>query len=233
MPISNLLYDRPDLDQDRGLLPLYITGTLPEYVVRAAYEGRQHIHNAIGACRVDQIAGDTLPLGSQIWVDQATQQIVVTWPAYSEDETPLENPGFEQGDTGGWSITTRGEREGYPVTAIASGDRPHAGQYSAYWLGNQGYGHARGVEAVLGNRTHGQCYPMQQVTASAWIALDDTESSQNRGYKTYTIPPESITTSAQFHEGALTVVAGYLTYTIPAEGITVAAAFHEGALTNA
>lgn len=72
---------RPDLDQDVDGPPLYITGVLPEITPRLAYEGRLQIHNAIGRCSVQIMPGsDPLPPGSTVYIDHATQQIVVAWP---------------------------------------------------------------------------------------------------------------------------------------------------------
>ncbi|MCZ5970843.1 hypothetical protein O5281_26625, partial [Escherichia coli] len=76
---------RPDLDQNVDGLPLYITGTLPYVASRLAYEGRLQIHNAIGRCSVEILPGsDALPPGSSIYIDHATQEIVIVWPPYSQ-----------------------------------------------------------------------------------------------------------------------------------------------------
>ncbi|WP_313249010.1 hypothetical protein [Stenotrophomonas acidaminiphila] len=105
------IYDRPDLDQRRGLPALYVSGTLPSGKPGAAYEGRLQIHNAVGACAAEQIDGDTLPPGHSIYVDNSTAEVVITWPAYVEQAAPIQNPGFENGIAGwsagaGWSVTT-------------------------------------------------------------------------------------------------------------------------------
>lgn len=180
MGANNLLYDRPDLDQHVGELKLYITGGLPNGTPGLAYEGRLQFFNAVGACQAQQIAGDTLPEGSQIYVDQATKEIVVAWPALDLASESILNPGFEDGTLEGWTITRRGEA-GTSGVASASSSRPHSGSYSALWTGASGTGHAGGIEAVWENDARGKCFPLQPVTASAWIALDDTGVSQNRG----------------------------------------------------
>lgn len=105
------IYDRPDLDQRTAGKPLFVTGTLPPATERALYEGRLQIHNAIGACTARQIAGDELPPGHSIYVDNSTAEAVITWPAYVEQAAPIQNPGFEDGMAGwsagaGWSVTT-------------------------------------------------------------------------------------------------------------------------------
>ncbi len=105
------IYDRPDLDQGAAGRPLFVTGTLPPATERALYEGRLQIHNAIGACTARQIAGDALPPGHSIYVDNSTAEVVITWPAYVEQAAPIQNPGFEDGMAGwaagaGWSVTT-------------------------------------------------------------------------------------------------------------------------------
>lgn len=105
------IYDRPDLDQRRGLPALYVTGVLPGGKPGLAYQGRLQIHNSVGACTVEQIDGDTLPPGHTIFVDNDTMEVVITWPAYAEEAAPIPNSGFEDGIVGwvpgaGWSVTT-------------------------------------------------------------------------------------------------------------------------------
>lgn len=102
------IYDRPDLDQRRGRLPLRITGTLPNSAPLVAYEGRLQIHNAIGACRAELVAGE-LPAGYTISVDNETQEIIVAWPAWEPVAQPVFNGDFEMGDVGwekgaGWAV---------------------------------------------------------------------------------------------------------------------------------
>lgn len=179
--MSARIYDRPDLDQRRYAPALYVDGALANAKPSIAYEGRLQIHNAIGACTASQIAGSTLPPGSQIYVDQANAQVVVAWPAYSASVVPLVNPGFEQGNVGGWNVTLKGQQSKPPKAIEVSTGRPHSGSYSAHYVGEQGVGHAGGIEAVWENGTEGACYPMQRVTANAFVALDDTGQSQNRG----------------------------------------------------
>jgi hypothetical protein len=179
--MSARLYDRPDLDQRRRAPALYVDGSLPTAKPSIAYEGRLQIHNAIGACTVSQIAGSALPPGSQVYVDQANSQVVVAWPAYNSSVTPLTNPGFESGNLGGWNVTLTGQQSVPPKTIEVSSGRPHSGSYGAHYVGEQGIGHAGGIEAVWENGTEGVCYPMQRVTANAFVALDDTSQSQNRG----------------------------------------------------
>ena len=102
------IYDRPDHDQQRGRLPLRITGTLPNSAPFVAYENRLQIHNAIGACRAELFAGD-LPAGYTISVDNETQEIIVAWPAWEPVAQPVFNGDFEMGDVGwekgaGWAV---------------------------------------------------------------------------------------------------------------------------------
>lgn len=108
--MSARIYDRPDLDQLAGRRPLLLEGTLPEYVARVAYEGRLQISNAVGACWADLYAGE-LPPGYSIWVDAASQEVVIAWPDYVSAAAPISNPGFELGESGwnrgaGWEIAT-------------------------------------------------------------------------------------------------------------------------------
>lgn len=125
---ANLLYDRPDLDQQKFLPALYVDGIFPSAYPADSYEGRIQIYNGIGECRVRQLAGDTLPSGSQLYVDQATKQVVVAWPGYVTQAAPIPNPGFEDGINGweagaGWSVGT---------------DNPIAGARSAGYLNAHG-----------------------------------------------------------------------------------------------
>lgn len=152
---------RPDLDQNVDGLPLYITGTLPYVISRLAYEGRLQIHNAVGRCSVEILAGsDDLPPGSSVYIDHATQEVVIAWPAYSQYVTPLENPGFETGDTSGWSFTPRGGN-GTPVIDTAY---RYEGTHSLRWPGGRGMGNEGGIEVEAWNNTVGPCLPGQRVT---------------------------------------------------------------------
>jgi hypothetical protein len=84
--------------------PLTLTGALADYVPSMAYEGRLQIGNAIGASFAMLTSG-TLPPGFAITVDEDTDEVVVTWPAYSSEDGPvaIANPGFESGNTG-WDL---------------------------------------------------------------------------------------------------------------------------------
>lgn len=193
---------RPDLDQASNVLPLYITGALARARPGVAYEARLQIHNPIGACTVERIAGDALPNGTELYVDNATQEIVIAWPAYAENPWPLANSGFNTGDVSGWTVTKKGELPGYPTGATADAGRPFEGGYSALWRGNEGTGHARGVEATWVNSARADVYPGQRVNVSAHIALDDTDTSQNRGQALVIFYDEDGDESARF-EGEL------------------------------
>lgn len=154
---------RPDLDQDVGLLALYVSGNLPNAKPEVAYEGRLKIHNAEGACTAEQIGGDTLPPGSSVFVDNATQQVVVAWPAYAEFVTPLQNPSFESGDLSGWTLTPKGGA----ATATADTSQKFDGAYSLRWPGGKGLGSEGGIEVEAWNNTIGPCLPGQRVTSHA------------------------------------------------------------------
>ncbi|HAL23983.1 MAG TPA: hypothetical protein DCP40_14875 [Stenotrophomonas sp.] len=123
------IYDRPDLDQNRGRLALYVLGTLPNAVPFLAYEGRLQIYNGVGDCFVRQVDGATLPEGHRLYVDQATKEVVLAWPAYIPGSAPIENPGFEAGQQGwdcgsGWVIGT----ENPPTGSWAAGYNNQAGE---------------------------------------------------------------------------------------------------------
>lgn len=155
-------FDRPDLDQRKGGLALYITGLLPNAKPLLAYEGRLVFHNAIGDCAAD-LFGGVLPPGSTVSVDNTAQQIVVTWPAYQAAVAPIENPGFENGDVGwefgsGWSVTTNN-----PITGTKSGV----------------FQNARG-ESLASSKARYPVTPGQSVTASCSVR-QGASSSGNAG----------------------------------------------------
>ncbi|MGH8037089.1 MAG: hypothetical protein ACREPD_05040 [Stenotrophomonas sp.] len=150
--MSSRIYDRPDLDQRQRLLALLVVGNLPAALPMLAYEGRLQIYNAVGACTVRQIDGDKLPPGHRLYVDQATREVVVAWPAYQAGAAPIVNPGFESGPTGwqggsGWSVTTLG-----PIT----------GQWAGEYATNRG-------EAVLSNTARYEVYPGQRTNAKCKV----------------------------------------------------------------
>ncbi|TMN24493.1 hypothetical protein [Pseudoxanthomonas sp. X-1] len=175
-------YDRPDLDQARYAPALYVTGALISGKPMLAYEGRLQIHNAIGACTAEQIDGDTLPNGSAIYVDQATSEVVVAWPAYAETgAAALNNPGFEAGNLTGWDVVTIGQQGTPPNHIGVTTSRPYAGSYCSHYAGQKGVGHAGGIEAQWLNTKRAACYPQKKITAAIKVSFDDTTSSQNRG----------------------------------------------------
>ncbi len=150
--MSARIYDRPDLDQRSRLLPLLVVGDLPKAIPLVPYEGRLQIYNAVGGCTVRQIDGDRLPPGHQLYVDQATKQVVLTWPAYQAGAAPIANPGFESGPTGwetgaGWVIAT---------------ENPPTGSWAA------GYNNQRG-ESVISNTARYECYAGQRTTAKCKV----------------------------------------------------------------
>lgn len=150
--MSARIYDRPDLDQRSRLLPLLVVGDLPKALPFVAYEGRLQIYNAVGGCTVRQIDGDRLPPGHQLYVDQATKQVVLTWPAYQAGAAPIANPGFESGPTGwdtgaGWVIAT---------------ENPPTGQWAA------GYNNNRG-ESIISSTSRYEVYPGQRTTAKCKV----------------------------------------------------------------
>ncbi len=150
--MSARIYDRPDLDQRQRELPLLVVGDLPKALPFVPYEGRLQIYNAVGGCTVRQIDGDRLPPGHQLYVDQATKQVVLTWPAYQAGAAPITNPGFEGGPTGwqggaGWAVTTLG-----PIT----------GQWAGEYATNRG-------ESVLSNTARYEAYAGQRTSAKCKV----------------------------------------------------------------
>lgn len=150
--MSARLYDRPDLDQREGRLALYVTGSLPNAMPSQAYEGRLQITNSVGACTVRQIDGDTLPPGHRLYVDQASRQVVLAWPAFQENAAPIANPGFEDGPTGweagaGWVIAT---------------ENPPVGLWAAGYNNNQG-------ESVISSTSRYAVYAGQRTSAKCKV----------------------------------------------------------------
>ncbi|EKT4090802.1 hypothetical protein QEG23_000272 [Stenotrophomonas maltophilia] len=157
------IYDRPDLDQRKGLLALYVTGSLTDAVPSAAYEGRLQIINSVGACTVRQIDGDQLPEGTSLFVDQVTKEVVLAWPAYQAGAAPIANPGFEEGPTGwegaaGWVIAT---------------ENPPVGSWAA------GYNNNRG-ESIISNTARYKVFP-GQVTKAKCKVRQGASSEGNAG----------------------------------------------------
>ncbi len=178
MPTSQFL--KPDLDNSTDALPLFITGALPSARPGEAYEGRLQINNQIGSCQVISATGfDIESIGGRIYCEG--DELVVAWPAYSATPIELANPNFATGDTSGWTITPYGEVPGSSGLATADPARPYSGTDSAKCQGNEGLGHAGAVEALWVNNVRGPAYPGQVLNISAMIALDDTDTSQNRG----------------------------------------------------
>lgn len=136
-----------DYIEDHQPVPegMTVTGSLPDYVPGAAYEGRLQINNSIGVCTVEQIAGDALPPGSRIRVDNYRKEVVIDWPAYAElPGDPLPNGDFEKGDQDwikgpGWSIEPTG-----------NGNDGHGARVAVY----RGYG-----ESVLESQAFTPCEP--------------------------------------------------------------------------
>lgn len=91
-------------------------------------------------------------------------------------QSALTNPGFESGDTTGWTITQSG---GTGTPSVAT-DKKFAGTYAGRWQGAAGTGHSGGVEAVWENATDAPVTPGQSIAASVMFKLDDTDSSQNQ-----------------------------------------------------
>ncbi|MBH1637327.1 hypothetical protein I5U65_19765 [Stenotrophomonas maltophilia] len=146
------IYDRPDLDQFKALLPLMVLGSFPSATPSLAYEGRLQILNGVGDCFVRQIDGATLPEGHRLYVDQATKQVVLAWPAYVANTSPIDNPGFESGPSGwvgaaGWRVTTLG---------------PINGAWSGEYNDNNGM-------SVLSSLSRYSVYPGQQTTAKCKV----------------------------------------------------------------
>ncbi len=123
------IFDRPDLDQRRGRLALFVTGAFAVAKPSLVYESRLQIHNQVGGATVEQIDGDQLPPGHALYVDG--DEVVIAWPAYQETGViPFAggNGNFEKGDTG-WS-----KGAGWFIEA-AGGDNDGFGAYVGVYRG--------------------------------------------------------------------------------------------------
>lgn len=200
MGVNNKLYDRNHLGYDKsvGAKQLYVDGVLPPATTNNSYSGRLQIHNNIGACSVEKLSGD-LPEGANVYVDNSTYEVVVAWPGKNLEPIQLINPGFETGDTSGWTYQTQGGSGALTV----SSEYKDAGMYSAYWAGGKGLGSEGGIECLAFNDAKGPVVPGQMVTAKlrvmynpgggtpkgsrgqarlAWYRANDTLISTSEGF---------------------------------------------------
>lgn len=173
MPITPYL--RPDLDQQENLLPLYITGSLPNATPGAAYRGELQIHNQVGACQVVSVTGSDLPPGGSIFCEG--DKLVVAWPAYSEHASEPDNPSFETGDLSGWTFITNG---GTGTPEISSSQH-YDGSYSLRWPAKKGLGLGGAVELHATNDTIGIANPTQRVTASVRMMYNPARRDYGHG----------------------------------------------------
>lgn len=144
--------------------PLQLVGSLPNYDVGQAYEGRLDILNNIGPCGVEIVWEESfLPPGSAAVVDMDNLQVVVTWPAFTPPEeikTTIVNGDFQAGTLEGWN-DLRGASWGIEVydqtpnsshPANSNPFPPPPGNLAAYM---RGFG--RGDHILESDR-----YPVQQ-----------------------------------------------------------------------
>lgn len=124
--MSIIPYLKPDLDQSSSSPGIYVSGSLSSYVPLEEYSGHLTIHNYSGQTYAKQIGGDVLPPGSSITASGS--DITVSWPAYSEVDATIKNPGLEDGASG-WVF---GQGWDY------SGENPIAGVLSGRFLGYTG-----------------------------------------------------------------------------------------------
>lgn len=133
-----ILFNRSSADRLAGLPPLSVTGALPGYSFDVAYTGRLQINNAVGDCTVEILPDSQLPDGYSVWVDNATHEVVVQFPAYTPAPVyvPVQNGGMEEGPAGvscgaGWKV---GQYPGLgTITGLWSAAYTGAGQASITW----------------------------------------------------------------------------------------------------
>lgn len=137
-----ILYGKPLAQPGDELLPLQVVGTLPDYSVGNAFEGRLDILNAIGKSKVE-IVESSLPPGAYAYVDQLTQEVVLKWPSFSA-EVPtgnsIPNGDFENGDDGSWIL-----EKGWTIQEFPSGGENNVtnGTHSAVFENQNGIAAAR------------------------------------------------------------------------------------------
>lgn len=143
---------------------LQLVGSLPNYDVGQAYEGRLDILDNIGPCGVEIVWEESfLPAGSAAVVDMDNLQVVVTWPAFTPPEevkTTIVNGDFQAGTLEGWHDLRGGSwgvevydqtpNSGHP--ANPNPFPPEPGNLAAYM---RGFG--RGDHILESDR-----YPVQQ-----------------------------------------------------------------------
>lgn len=90
----------------------------------------------------------------------------------------LVNGNFESGSLTGWTVTRVGGSGG---TFSVASSRPYQGTYAADWRGAAGSSTGGGTASLWINTAQGPVVPGQSITVRAYIAMDDTGSSQNYG----------------------------------------------------
>lgn len=157
------LFERPSrgLRADGG--EMSIEGILPVALAGQSYEGRLDILNSVGDCTVQLVSG-SLPAGATVYVDNATKQIVVTWPAYQSGDVPIANGGFESGGADGWELGV-----GWSVTD----DNATEGAYTLVYANNGG-------NSVATSTTRATIAAGDSVTASCDVR-QGASSSGNAG----------------------------------------------------
>lgn len=175
--MANLrIYDNPKIRALRAgqYPPLGLSGSLMDYVSEVAYEDRLTISNEQGDCSVQILSSTNLPNGATITVDNATDEVVIAWPAYQilSLEGSLVNPGFEDGDTDwvkglGWEIGVQAVNQVYSGTQSA--------QYIEGHRGNSRLVSAHRRECVPGTVITASCQIQQGASsegnAGGWIMV--------------------------------------------------------------
>ena len=148
------IFDHPYSGIGTVLSSLAIIGQFPGYISRLAYSGRVQIANNIGDCSVELMSG-ALPTGYTLGVDNATHEVVITWPAYTANSTVLDIPNqdFELGDTG-WN-----KGSGW---AVVHNDNPIGGTWNAKFT-NQG------GDSILSSQTSIPVTPGKSIVATLQV----------------------------------------------------------------
>lgn len=137
MATAIVLYGKPLSDAD-PINALAVSGVLPSAQKGQAYRGTLSIQNAVGKCTVRVLESD-LPPNAQVFVDNFSNSVVVTWPLTPVPAPPqppkVLNGDFESGDDGswrkgaGWSIEASAG-EGSSWGAVYANNRGVSGIYS-------------------------------------------------------------------------------------------------------
>lgn len=172
------IYDTSKTKGARGhhACTLALVGTFPNYTSTLAYEGRLQIEDAEGDSSVRITSSTNLPNGTTVTVDNATQEVVVAWPAYevlSLTNPDVVNSGFELGDVN-WVKGFKWTIGAYAVDQVFSGTK--SAQFGPGLKGSSRITSAQPRECVPTTSVIASCQVQQGRSdagyAGAWVFLE-------------------------------------------------------------